>query len=216
MISRERVLIFLREKQEFDGGYSGNDLTKLAELLMVTPFGLRRRLSFWIKTDKEFSQFIYLGKEKPPITLFEFFKIDHELRENPIKVKKGIYGNIQEERKSRNQKPLSESTFYRNIKQEILSIYCSETNNWFRSIGHRLRPKFIPKSLSIDMRIKCLALINIHYCFKSSFYSIVSKNKSKLIACIFSKNRTPSQLSISNHLLFRTMPSNNIIYPPTY
>jgi len=65
MISRERVLIFLREKQEFDGGYSGNDLTKLAELLMVTPFGLRRRLSFWIKTDKEFSQFIYLGKEKP-------------------------------------------------------------------------------------------------------------------------------------------------------
>ena len=90
MISRERVLIFLREKQESDGGYSGNDLTKLAELLMVTPFGLRRRLSFWIKTDKEFSQFIYLGKEKPSITLFEFFKIDHELRENPIKVKKGI------------------------------------------------------------------------------------------------------------------------------
>ena len=40
MISRERVLIFLREKQESDGGYSGNDLTKLAELLMVTPFGL--------------------------------------------------------------------------------------------------------------------------------------------------------------------------------
>ncbi len=133
MISRERVLIFLREKQEYDGGYSGNDLTKLAELLMVTPFGLRRRLSFWIKTDKEFSQFIYLGKEKPPITLFEFFKIDHELRENPIKVKKGIYEDIQEERKSRNQKPLSESTFYRKIKQEILSIYCSETDNWFRS-----------------------------------------------------------------------------------
>ena len=80
MISRERVLIFLREKQESDGGYSGNDLTKLAELLMVTHFGLRRQLSFWIKTDKEFTQFIYLGKEKPPITLFEFFKIDNELR----------------------------------------------------------------------------------------------------------------------------------------
>lgn len=133
MISRERVLIFLREKQEYDGGYSGNDLTKLAELLMVTPFGLRRRLSFWIRTDKEFSKFIYLGKEKPPITLFEFFKIDHELRENPIKIKKGIYGDIQEQRKSRNQKPLAESTFYRHVKQEVLSIYCSETDNWFRS-----------------------------------------------------------------------------------
>lgn len=133
MISRERVLIFLREKQESDGGYSGNDLTKLAELLRVTPFGLRRRLSFWIKTDKEFSQFIYLGKEKPPITLFEFFKIDHELRENPIKVKKGIYVDIQEERKSRNQQPLAESTFYRHIKQEVLSMYCSETYNWFKA-----------------------------------------------------------------------------------
>jgi hypothetical protein len=133
MISRERVLIFLREKQESDGGYSGNDITKLAELLMVTPFGLRRRLSFWIRTDKEFSKFIYFGKEKPPITLFEFFKIDHELRENPIKVKKGIYGDIQEERKSRNQKPLAESTFYRHVKQEVLSIYCSETDNWFKS-----------------------------------------------------------------------------------
>ncbi len=133
MISRERVLIFLREKQESNGGYSGNDLTKLAELLMVTPFGLRRRLSFWIETDKEFSQFVYLGKEKPPITLFEFFKIDHELRENPIKVKKGIYGNIQEERKSRNQEPLAESTFYRHIKQKVISIYCSETDNWFKS-----------------------------------------------------------------------------------
>ena len=67
MISRERVLIFIREKQESDGGYSGNDLTTLAELLMVTPFGLRRRLSFWIKTDKEFSKFIYFGKENQEI-----------------------------------------------------------------------------------------------------------------------------------------------------
>src|SRR3990172_8122919 len=56
MISRERVLIFLKEKQESDGGYSGNDLTTLAE-----------------------------------------------------------------------------STFYRHIKQEVLSIYCSETDNWFKS-----------------------------------------------------------------------------------
>lgn len=133
MISRERVLIFLREKQESDGGYSGNDLTRLAELLRATPFGLRRRLSFWIKTDKEFSQFIYLGKEKPPITLFEFFKISQELRENPIKVKKGIYGDIQDERKATNQKPLAESTFYRHVKQEVLSIYCSETDNWFKA-----------------------------------------------------------------------------------
>ncbi len=59
-------------------------------------------------------------------------------------------------------------------------------------IGHRLRPPFISKSLSIDMRIKCVTLINIHYSLKSSLNSIVSKYKSQLIASIFSENRTPS------------------------
>jgi hypothetical protein len=74
-------------EQETEGGYTGNDLTKLAELLEVTSRGLRKRLSFWIKTDKQFSEFIYLGKEKPTVTLYEFFKIEHELASNPIQVK---------------------------------------------------------------------------------------------------------------------------------
>src|SRR5659263_125102 len=60
------------------------------------------------------------------------------------------------------------------------------------SIGHRLRPPFISKSLSIDMRIKCLTRIDIHDRFKCSLNSIVSKYKSQLIACIFSENSTPS------------------------
>ena len=55
-----------------------------------TPLGI-------IKTDKEFSQFIYLGKEKPPITLFEFFKIEQGLESNPIQVKKCLYDDIQPE-----------------------------------------------------------------------------------------------------------------------
>src|SRR3990170_6459575 len=133
MISREQVLNFLREKQESEGGYTGNNLTELAKLLRVTPFGLRRRLANWIKTDKEFSHFIYLGKEKPSVTLFEFFKIEQELSSNPIQVKKGIHEDIQEQRKAQNQKPLSKPTFYRAARQKILSMYCSETNNWFKA-----------------------------------------------------------------------------------
>jgi hypothetical protein len=66
MISREQVLNFLRGKQESNDGYTGNDLTELAKILNVTSFGLRRRLTSWIKNDKEFSEFIYLGKEKYP------------------------------------------------------------------------------------------------------------------------------------------------------
>jgi hypothetical protein len=133
MISREQVLNFLRGKQESCGGYTGNDLTELAKILNVTSFGLRRRLTRWIKNDKEFSEFIYLGKEKPPITLFEFFKIEHRLESNPIQVKKGIYDDIQEERKIKNQELLAKTTFYRHVSQKILSMYCSETDNWFKA-----------------------------------------------------------------------------------
>ncbi len=135
MIHREQVLRYLKEKQETEGGYTGNDLTILSGLLKVTPRGLRKRLFGWIKKDKEFSQFIYLGKEKPSVTLFEFFKIQQELALNPIQVKKGIHEDIQEQRKAQNQKPLSKPTFYRAARQEILSIYYSEKNNWFKAKG---------------------------------------------------------------------------------
>jgi len=45
MIKRDYVLKFLRCKQESEGGYTGNNLTELAELLGVSPQGLRIRLS---------------------------------------------------------------------------------------------------------------------------------------------------------------------------
>ena len=84
MIERDYVLKFLQEKQETEGGYSGNDLTKLAEVLGVTSRGIRKRISNWKKNDKEFKQLIYLGKEKPSITLSEFLEIEYKFAENPI------------------------------------------------------------------------------------------------------------------------------------
>jgi hypothetical protein len=53
----------------------------------VSPRGIRMRISYWIKTNNKFSQFIYIEKEKPQITLFEFFKIQQGLESNPIQVK---------------------------------------------------------------------------------------------------------------------------------
>lgn len=132
MIKQEQVIEFLGLKQDSEGGYTGEDITKLAELLGVSPRGMRMRISYWIKTNRKFSQFIYLGKEKPSITLFEFFKIEHGLESNPIQVKKGIFEDIQEERISRNRETLAKSTFYRGMNQKILSMFGSETDNWFK------------------------------------------------------------------------------------
>ncbi len=134
MIKRDYVLKFLRYKQESEGGYIGNDLTELAELLGVSPQGLRVRLSNWIKSDKEFSQFIYLGKEKPSITLAEFFEIEQQIATDPLQVKKGIYDDLQNKRELRNLETIPKSTFYRRVDQILLSLYFSEAEyRWFES-----------------------------------------------------------------------------------
>ena len=122
-------LELLRQKQDSSGGYTGDDIIEIATILGFTPRGLRRRLNNWISTDNDFQQFIYLGKKKPTITLFEFFKIEYGLESNPIQIKKGMYDDIQEERKIKDQEPLAKTTFYRHVNQKILSMYCSETDN---------------------------------------------------------------------------------------
>jgi len=134
MISREQVLSFLQIKQESHGGYTGNDITELAEFLNVTPRGLNRRLAYWIQNDKEFSSFIYLGKEKPSLTLSEFLEIEQKFVENPIQIKKGVLDAIQTKRDLENLSPLSKSTYYRKVDQTLLSQYSYEMEyRWFES-----------------------------------------------------------------------------------
>jgi len=91
MISRESVLQLLQEKQHSAGGYTGDDIIEFAKIFGVTPRGLRRRIINLINSDNEFKQFIYPGKKKPTITLFEFFKIEQELESNPIQIKKKMH-----------------------------------------------------------------------------------------------------------------------------
>jgi len=76
------------EKQYSAGGYTGDDIIEFAKIFGVTPRGLRRRINNLINSDNEFQQFIYLGKKKPTITLFEFFKMNRNLNQIPFKLKK--------------------------------------------------------------------------------------------------------------------------------
>ncbi len=134
MIERDYVLKYLQDKQETEGGYTGNDLTVFAEQLGVTTRGLRKRISNWINNDKEFKPLIYLGKEKPSITLSEFLEIEYKFIENPIQVKKGIFDEIQTKRDLENLESLSKSTYYRIVDQTLLSQYSYEKEyRWFES-----------------------------------------------------------------------------------
>jgi hypothetical protein len=58
MISCEFVLKHLKEKQDTAGGYTADDIIEIANILEVTPRGLRRRLNNWINTFDEFKQFM--------------------------------------------------------------------------------------------------------------------------------------------------------------
>ncbi len=134
MIERDYVLKYLQDKQETEGGYTGNDLTAFAKQLGVTERGLRKRISNWINNDKEFKQLIYLGKEKPSITLSEFLEIEYKFTENPIQVKIGLFEEIQIRRNLENLEPLSKSTYYRKVDQTLLSQYSYEKDyHWFES-----------------------------------------------------------------------------------
>ena len=143
MIPREQVLTYLQGKQESCGGYTGNDITDLAEFLNVTSQGLNRRLAYWIQSDKGFSSLVYLGKEKPSITLSEFLEIEYKFAENPVQVKKGIYDEIQTKRDLENLAPLSKSTYYRKVDQTLLSQYSYEMEyRWFESQKITIPPDY--------------------------------------------------------------------------
>jgi hypothetical protein len=155
MIQREQVLTYLHGKQAAYGGYTGNDITELAEFLNVTSQGLNRRLAYWIQNDKEFSSFVYLGKEKPSITLSEFLEIEYKFVENPIQVKKGIYDEIQTRRETENLAPLSKSTYYRKVDQTLLSQYSYEKEyRWFES--HKIT---IPSDYSVEKNRDALSTL---------------------------------------------------------
>ena len=134
MIERDYVLKYLQDKQETEGGYTGNDITAFAKQLGVTERGLRKRITNWINHDKEFKQLIYLGKEKPSMTLSEFLEIEYKFSKNPIQVKNGIYDEIQRKRDLLNLEPLPKSSYYRKVNQTLLSQYSYDIEyRWFES-----------------------------------------------------------------------------------
>lgn len=70
------VLERLSTLQIESGGYYGTDITKLSKELGVTPRGLRKQISEWKRSIKEFRNLRYLGQRPPSLTLDEFIEIE--------------------------------------------------------------------------------------------------------------------------------------------
>jgi hypothetical protein len=83
-ISKTKVLDFLMRCQIERGGYTGNDIAKLAKNTPVSPRALRKRINYWTSTDPAFRQLTYQGQRTIPITLDDFVLINQRLKEKPL------------------------------------------------------------------------------------------------------------------------------------
>jgi hypothetical protein len=84
------VLELLSTLQIESGGYYGTDITELSKELGVTPRGLRKQISNWKTSIKEFRNLRYLGKRPPSVTLDEFVEIEARMHSNPLEVKSHV------------------------------------------------------------------------------------------------------------------------------
>ena len=75
-IDVNHVLERLSTRQVESGGYYGTYITKLSKEPGVTPQGLRKQISGWKRSIKEFRDLRYLGQRPPSVTLDEFIKIE--------------------------------------------------------------------------------------------------------------------------------------------
>jgi hypothetical protein len=130
------VLERLSTRQIESGGYYGTDVTKLSKELGVTPRGLRKQISGWKRSIKEFHNLKYLGQRPPSVTLDEFSELEARTHSNPIEAKSRLLEDIQDDRLSKGLQNLPSSTFYRAMKQTDLYQFLSEEKcSWFKVRG---------------------------------------------------------------------------------
>ncbi len=130
-IQHNRVLEYLKRLQKEFGGYYGTDIANLADELGVSWYGVQKRISFWKKNDSAFKSFVYLGRNRPSITLNEFMNIESHISSNPLEIKQHILSDLQIEREASGKELIAKTTFYRVAEQVTLSKYSSSPYDWF-------------------------------------------------------------------------------------
>jgi hypothetical protein len=104
-ISKTIVLDFLVRCPIEKGGYTGNDIAKIAKNIPVSPQALRKRIHYWTSTDPAFTQLTYIGQRTIPITLDDFILINQRLKEKPLRRMSDILREINDNRQKQGKDP---------------------------------------------------------------------------------------------------------------
>ena len=136
-ISKTKVLDFLVRCQIERGGYTGNDIAKLAKNIPVSPQALRKRINYWSSTDQDFNQLTYLGQRTIPITLDDFILIDQQLKEKPLGRMSDILREINDNQQKQGKNPIPQTSFYRfiNSRKESLTGDAPRELQWLILFG---------------------------------------------------------------------------------
>jgi len=129
-ISKTKVLDFLMRCQIERGGYTGNDIAKLAKNIPVSPRALRKRINHWTSTDPTFRQLTYRGQRTIPITLDDFVLINQRLKEKPLGRMSDVLQEINDNRQKQGKNSISQSTFYRFINSQKESLTGDAPREW--------------------------------------------------------------------------------------
>jgi len=122
-IKKTKVFDVLMSCQIEKGGYTGNDIAKMAKNIPVPPRALRKRINYWTSTDQTSRQLVYFGQRTIPITLDGFVLIDQRLKEKPLGGMSDIHREINDNQQKQGKNPIPPSTFYRfvNSRKESLT-----------------------------------------------------------------------------------------------
>ena len=121
-INKTKVLDFLMRCQIERGGYTGNDIAKLAKNIPVSPQALRKRINYWASIDQAFNQLTYLGQRTISITLDDFILIDQRLKEKPLGRMSDILREINDNQRKQGKNTIPQSSFYRFITSRKESL----------------------------------------------------------------------------------------------
>ena len=137
---RERVYRELVICQARYGGYTGEDVTKIAGALRLWPNTLRRWLKGWQLDDPRFRSLKYLSQRTQAMTLDDFECLEERLRNNPSEVKSYLLNDLNTRRAARGEASLDQATFYRQAARRMDGAHLHTPTAWLESHGIPVGP----------------------------------------------------------------------------
>jgi hypothetical protein len=142
-VPTSEVLRFLKELQNLQGGFTGDDVYSFARKQGLHPIAFARRVRLLLAKDQRFRGLEDLGKRRPNLTLDDIDVINARIHSTPDGVLQNLVDDINQRRQNRGIPPLPRSSLYRTIAGYRLDVAAKDTPlSYFQSRGIPVAPDY--------------------------------------------------------------------------